>query len=174
MQLDVCSVVGAVMGCTWINKSKGFEEMVKSSCVDGKIDSLGQRSGIREVDGAGAPTDVLLPSISPGLATPSSALVSTESSSNLGAARAHIDIDNACVRASGPNPLPDISDVPRPQTARQALWYIVVPFDGLFKLIEDSDVQYGSECLRSPDLVCGIDGFWNRNGRLHKVSIVQG
>ena len=150
-----------------------FQEKARRSRVNGEIYSLGQRSGVREVDSAGTPTYVLFPSISSRLATPPGTLVSAESGADFSSARAHINVNNARVRTGGPNPFPDISDVPCPEAARQTLWYVVIPFDGLLKFIEDSNVQYGSEGLRSPDLVRGVDGFRNGNGGLHEVSFVQ-
>lgn len=117
IQSKFCGVADSAMRCTWINKTEMLREKVQCSCVHREIDSLGQRSGVREVDGAGAPTDVLFPSVSSGLATPSRALVSTEGGTDFGTARTDVDVNDARVRACGPDPFPDVPDVPRPQTA---------------------------------------------------------
>lgn len=72
-----------------------------------KLDTLGQRQVLAEVDGAGGAAHVLLPGVTARLAAAARVLLTAKRSANLGTAGRYVDVDQAAVRAFGTHPLKD-------------------------------------------------------------------
>ena len=67
--------------------------------ADIKLDALGQRKIVAEIDGAGDPPHVRLPSVGPGLAPATGFLLAAKRATNLRARWSYVDVCDAAIRA---------------------------------------------------------------------------
>jgi len=115
--------------------------LIKIVVSEFKLNALGQRQGVRVVDGAGRAAHVLLPSVRARLATAACLFFASECTTDFGAGGSNVAVNNSAVASKRTNPLEIVLEVFGEEGRGEALWDFVVPSNRFVQGLEAEDVK---------------------------------